>query len=119
VGGGSANQLRTHSHSANGTRSTCSFIKTENTRNVGGTDSPLDQTTNHNDFVAHVCSGDYITVYTDASGESLQGMPVGDLTNAAATVTTGGDGPLHRRRWHDLPALAGEGRVTGNPSGAK
>jgi hypothetical protein len=79
--GGTANQLRTHSFNADGTKSTCSKITAENTRKTGGTDSPLDQSTNHNDFVAHICPGGYIEVYTDASLNNLQGMKVSDLKN--------------------------------------
>jgi hypothetical protein len=77
--GGTANQLRTHSYNGDGTRSTCSKITAQNTRKVGGTDSPND--TNRNVFTAHVCDGGYIIAYTDASLDSLTGMKVSDLTN--------------------------------------
>jgi hypothetical protein len=79
--GDTVNQLRTHSFTSNNTKSTCSHITAVNERKVGGTDSPLDQSTNHNDFQAHICTGDYIEVYTQASLNNLTGMKVGDLTN--------------------------------------
>src|SRR5215213_5686008 len=86
--GGTVNQLRTRSFNADGTRSTCSFIKAVNERRLGGSDSPLDAATNHHDFQAHICTGGWIEVYTQASLNNLTGMKVGDLKNVGVDFQT-------------------------------
>jgi hypothetical protein len=63
--GNTVNQLRTHSFTSSNTKSSCSYIKAVNERKSGGSDSPKD--TNWNDFQAHICTGDYIEIYTQAS----------------------------------------------------